>query len=132
MSAALGPVDPSEVAAQTDALRAGIALLAVVNGAVPLLLTTARPAVGLVVTLDLPFSSLSLREQDEQRLAGMQVLSEVLGRPLVPRAITDYLSLHIDLVLFDVRVALHAVVRDPDVRAAARQVAAPVVPGVEA
>ncbi|OHV23267.1 hypothetical protein BBK14_24405 [Parafrankia soli] len=125
-------MDPAVLAKQADALRAGLALLAIVNGAVPLRISA--PAEGLLYVT--PGRGLEYRsdvEEDEYNLAVLRMLSEILGRPLIVGGGSgSYLSVRITLVLFDVEVEIYEVVNTPEGRDIARQLATPAPSGVAA
>lgn len=120
------PMDPAVLAKQADALRAGLALLAIVNGAVPLRISAPATGVLYVSPGRAVLEYRSEREDDEYNLSVLRTLSEILGRPLAVSTGSDnYLSVKIELVLFDVEVRIYEAIRTPEVRATARQLITP-------
>lgn len=127
------PMDPAVLAKQADALRAGLALLAIVNGAVPLRISAPATGVLYVTPGRLGLEYHSEREDDEYNLSVLRTLSEILGRPLiVSTGSDDYLSVRIKLVLFDVKVTIYEAMNTPEGRHTARQLATPAPSGVAA
>ncbi|MEX5633808.1 hypothetical protein [Parafrankia sp. FMc2] len=108
---------------KADALRAGIALLALVQDAATLDLAVTPYTGGLDVSVAVERWDVPARERETQVLSSLMVISDILGRrPVIRRESEDALTLEISTVLFDTTVEIWARFTTPEVMASARWV----------